>query len=166
MTDEPMMDEFDNEFEEGFDEGFDDDFDTEGEPALDVMQNTMDSFLDAATVDAVYGDPIQNGDTLIIPSAEVLALMGFGLGSGSGYGPSDNEGSNQGGGTGSGGGGGGKVLARPVAVVISSPEGVRVEPVVDVTKIAMAALTAFGFVFAMMNTLMSPRKAMRALKDQ
>jgi hypothetical protein len=35
-------------------------------------------------------------------------------------------------------------------VVINSPEGVRVEPVVDVTKIALAALTAAGFMIGML----------------
>jgi uncharacterized spore protein YtfJ len=51
-------------------------------------------------------------------------------------------------GGGGGGGGGGRVFSRPVAVVVASPEGVRVEPVLDVTKIALAALTAGGFMLA------------------
>jgi uncharacterized spore protein YtfJ len=40
-------------------------------------------------------------------------------------------------------------LSRPVAVVVVSPEGVRVEPVADRTKVIMAAITAVGFVAGM-----------------
>jgi uncharacterized spore protein YtfJ len=136
----------------------------EVEPAVDFMQTTMEYFLDAASVDAVYGQPIENGDTLIVPSAEVLAVMGFGVGSGSGTGGKECE-EDTGSGRGSGGGGGGRVLSRPVAVIISSPEGVRVEPVVDVTKIGLAALTAGAFVFGTMLRLFNPRATMKELKD-
>ncbi len=47
-------------------------------------------------------------------------------------------------GMGAGGGGGGGASGRPVAVISVSEKGVRVEPVVDVTKIAIAFFTAFG----------------------
>jgi len=56
-------------------------------------------------------------------------------------------------GGGGGGGGGGKTLARSVAVIVSSPEGVEIRPVIDVTKIALAALTAAGFVWAAMRKM-------------
>ncbi len=120
--------------------------------AIDIMQETMDKFLNAAKVTAVYGRPIKNGDTLIIPTAEVLSGMGFGIGVGTSPRTDDNEGTEPGGGV--GGGGGGRVLSRPVAVVIASPEGVRVEPVVDTTKIALAALTAAGFMMGMLVRMM------------
>jgi uncharacterized spore protein YtfJ len=110
----------------------------------------------------VYGEPIKNDDTLVIPTAEVLSVMGFGIGSGSGGG---GEGEQAGQGSGAGGGGGGRVLCRPVAVVIASPEGVRVEPVVDVTKIALGALTAGGFMLMMLARMTNPRRAMKELKE-
>lgn len=47
-------------------------------------------------------------------------------------------------GMGGGGGGGGGASGRPVAVISVGEDGVRVEPVVDVTKIAIAFFTAFG----------------------
>ena len=34
-------------------------------------------------------------------------------------------------------------------MIISTPDGVRVEPVVDTTKIALAFVTALGFMFSM-----------------
>ena len=54
---------------------------------LDTLQQNMDKFLSAAHVNAVYGAPIAHEDTLIIPTAEVLAFAGFGMGGGSGTGP-------------------------------------------------------------------------------
>jgi uncharacterized spore protein YtfJ len=80
------------------------------------------------------------------------------MGSGSG-------GDEDGGGEGTGGGGGGRSFARPVAVIIASPDGVRVEPVVDVTKIALAAFTAGAFMVGMFLRMFSPRKALKDLND-
>jgi uncharacterized spore protein YtfJ len=48
----------------------------------------------------------------------------------------------------SGGGGGGNIFSRPVAVIVAGPEGVRVTPVFDTTKIILAGLTALGFMFS------------------
>lgn len=117
--------------------------------AVETVENTMERLFAAANVKNVYGRPIQQGDTTIIPAAEVIAAGGFGVGYGSGIRPekSDAEGGLEGG-SGSGGGGGGTSLARPVAVVIASPEGVRVEPVIDLTKIGLAVITAWGFMLS------------------
>jgi uncharacterized spore protein YtfJ len=111
-----------------------------------VLQDTLDKFISTADVQVVYGEPIQHGDTLILPTAEIVAGLGFGIGYGSGRSNAE-EGESTG--NGGGGGGGGRVLSRPVAVVVASPEGVRVEPVVDITKIGLAAITAAGFMFGM-----------------
>jgi hypothetical protein len=35
-------------------------------------------------------------------------------------------------------------MGRPVAAIIVTADGVQVKPVLDVTKLALAALTAFG----------------------
>ena len=114
---------------------------------FNYMQDSIDTFLKTTGVGAVYGSPIKNGDTLVIPTAEVLSTLGFGFGYSGGMTKPDAETSNA---DGLGGGGGGYGFSRPVAVIISSPEGVRVEPVVDVTKLGLAALTVFGFMFSMM----------------
>jgi uncharacterized spore protein YtfJ len=117
--------------------------------SIGVVQDTLDTFLAAGSVEAVYGSPVEQGETLIIPAAEVLSAMGFGVGSGTN---DASEASNEGG----GGGGGGYVFSRPVAVVIASPEGVRIEPVVDVTKIALAGLTTGAFMLSMFLRLLRP----------
>jgi uncharacterized spore protein YtfJ len=122
-------------------------------PALNTVQATLDKFLTAANVEAVYGPPVSQGENVVIPAAEVLSVVGFGLGMGGGA-QSSTENT---GGSGAGGGGGGRVLARPVAAIIMSPTGVRVEPIVDVTKIVVAVFTTVGFMAAMF-TRMSKRR--------
>ena len=114
------------------------------EGSLQRIESTLDRLLAVAGVDRVFGEPIRQGETTIIPAAEVMTGMGFGLGSGSSSRGEDEPERHRGG----GGGGGGSVFARSVAVVVATPEGVRVEPVVDYTKIALAALTAGGFMLA------------------
>lgn len=126
---------------------------TEGGPksyqssSLDKSKDILDKFIAVANVNAAYGPAIQKDDTLIIPTAEVVAGMGFGLGDG---------GSPQSGGA--GGGGGGQAFSRPVAIIIAGPNGVRVEPVVDATKIALAMFTAAGFMAATLMRMMNPRR--------
>ena len=116
----------------------------------------MERLIDAADVSKVYAAPIAHGDRLLIPAAEVLAAAGFGMGSGAGDMGARGGLARRGGG--GGGGGGGKTLARSVAVIVSSPEGVEVRPVIDVTKIALAALTAAGFVWAALRQMSKASK--------
>ena len=120
------------------------------EQAMAAIQNVVS----AARVGAVYADPVQAGDYTIITASEVVAGAGFGFGRGLGSVPSRSTSPNgeetQGGGaTGGGGGGGGGAgsTARPVALIVIGPNGVEVRPVVDVTKIAVAVLTAWAAVF-------------------
>ncbi len=150
---------------------------------LEKVESTFERFLQIASVKSVYTGPVQHGDKIIIPAAEVLGTLGFGLGSGVGVGESPAkkdggegteggevqaaasqsgpgvkvEGSGAGGG--GGGGGGGYILTRPVAVIVSGPEGVKVEPVVDVTKVALAFFTAFGFMFSMALRMRRPPRS-------
>jgi uncharacterized spore protein YtfJ len=155
LSDEELM--MMMEDDEDFDEELDD-METAEERSIRVAQETMEYFLETADVNAVYAEPIEKGDTLIIPAAEVMAVMGFGVGSGYGQGAPEGEDENGEaqftGGGGGGGGGGGRVFSRPVAVIVASPEGVRVEPVMDITKIALAAFTAGGFMLAMIARMM------------
>jgi uncharacterized spore protein YtfJ len=117
--------------------------------AASLIEKTMGKFLEAASVDHVYSEPVKYGDTVVIPAAEVLSAAGFGYGFGSGSSVEEEEGEG-GSGAGGGGGGGGRVLARPVAVIVVSPEGVRVDPVVDRTKVLLALITTLGFMFSVL----------------
>ena len=116
-----------------------------------VIENTMEKLLEAASVNHVYSEPVKYGDTVVIPAAEIISAAGFGLGLGSGS--NGGEEGSQGVGAGGGGGGGGRVLARPVAVIVATPEGVRVEPVIDRTKVILAAFTTFGFMFSFLGRM-------------
>jgi uncharacterized spore protein YtfJ len=124
-------------------------------PPLDRVTGIMERLLETADVSRVYGEPILHGDLLILPAAEVLAVAGFGMGSGGGV-ALHREGRKSRGG-GGGGGGGGKTLARTVSVIVAGPEGVEIRPVIDFTKIALAALTAAGFVVAAWRGMKRPR---------
>jgi uncharacterized spore protein YtfJ len=128
--------------------------------AIEMVSDTLERFLDTADVKHVYGEPIQHGDTVVIPTAEVLTGLGFGAGYGTGVGEAGE------GGGGGGGGGGGRTLSRPVAVIVVTPESVRVQEVVDPTKIALAALTAAGFMMGMLVRMISPKRAMKELKSE
>lgn len=108
---------------------------------------------DVTRPDAVYSQPISAGEYTIITASEYMAGMGVGYGSGGGL---DAKEEPESGGFGGGGGGGGTTLARPVATVIISPSGVRVEPIIDVTKIAIAMFTALGAI-AMALRKMKPK---------
>jgi len=99
-------------------------------------------------VSAAFGEPLTAAGRTVITAAEVL---GYGVGGGYGEGesPSDEA-------THAMSGGGGGSMARPVAAIIIEPERVRVEPVVDVTKVVLAFFTMFG---SMLLTLSKIRKA-------
>lgn len=133
-----------------------------GDAAGDILHQTIKdtnpnirALLETASVERVYGVPVEVGATKIIPAAENLVVMGFGAASGSFSSEMTADEENQpeddssGEGLGGGAAGGGRTLSRPVAIVIASPDGVRVEPVADRTKVIMAAITAAGFVAGM-----------------
>jgi hypothetical protein len=78
----------------------------------------------------------------------------MGVGSGSGTNPAVPTGSTGATGatsdsarasSGEGAGAGGGAQGRPVAAIVITGNQVRVEPIVDVTKVALAALTTAGF---------------------
>lgn len=120
--------------------------------SINLVQETLGKIINVANVDAVYGEPIANGDMLVVPSAEIVGLVGFGAGTGRGRAV----------GFGKVGGAGGwsRVFSRPVAAIVITPTNVRVEPIVDVTKVALAAFTTAGFMLAMIAR-MSKRRAPR-----
>jgi uncharacterized spore protein YtfJ len=120
-------------------------------------QEWMEKLLAAAQPGAVFGEPVTSGGYTIITASEISAGGGFGYGIGGGVSPAtlgETPGEKQedsGGGGGIGGGGGSS--GRPVAAIIIGPEGVRVEPVVDVTKIALAVFTTAGAMWMMLGRM-------------
>jgi uncharacterized spore protein YtfJ len=98
---------------------------------VERIRATMNSGLDrlmSVSADRVYAEPVRAGDRVVIPAASIEFSGGFGFG-----GDTASNG---------GGGGGGHHTGRPVAVVEVSPDGVRVRPVVDFTKVGLTLLAA------------------------
>jgi len=109
------------------------------------------------------------GDYTIITASEVYAGLGVGFGGGGGSAPAASEepigdqppveqpdaeeGLPPGSGVGYGGGGGGVTMGRPVAAITIGPDGVSVEPIVDVTKIAIAFFTTLGAMALMFSRM-------------
>jgi len=111
----------------------------------DSVGQVLGQLANSARVDAVFGQPIERDGTIIVPCAEIAVGLGMGTGSG----PMDEHGRA----TGSGGGGGGGSRGRPIAVIIVSREGVRVEPVLDLTRIILATFTTGAFMLVWLGRL-------------
>jgi uncharacterized spore protein YtfJ len=116
--------------------------------AYDIINESMQSLADTSSARAVFGEPVQAGDSLIIPATEVFSAKVIGAWYGDGGQSMERNDNSQRGGVGAGGGGGGVATSRPVAMIVMDAHGARVEPVVDVTKIGLALLTTIGFVLA------------------
>jgi uncharacterized spore protein YtfJ len=122
-------------------------------PDQEKANELMAKLFTVTQPEVVFSPPVTAHEQTVITASEVTAGFGFGFGSGGGTAPNNNAeedspAANFGGG--GGGGGGGTALARPVAAVIITPQGVRVEPIVDVTKISIAFFTAFGAIVSML----------------
>ena len=126
----------------------------------------LEKIFAAAQPGAVYGQPVGAEGYTVITAAEVTSGGGFGMGLG--LGPPSRPGSGaastadvaragdqQTGGAGGLGGGGG-AMGRPVAIIAIGPDGVTVKPVLDVTKVALAGLTAWA---SLLGLLHARRKA-------
>lgn len=119
----------------------------------------LNRIYDVARPEAVFSEPESHGEYSAITASEVSMGIGYGYGGGGGSGTETGDDAKSNGepsvgyGAGGGGGGGGGAAARPVAVIEIGPHGVRVEPIVDPTKIAIAFFTAFGAMFMMLNRM-------------
>src|SRR5207302_5035665 len=102
-------------------------------PVTGSVEQVMTELVRSANVNAVFGQPVEREGATVIPCSEIAVGLGMGTGSG----PVDEQGNS----TGSAGGAGGGSRGRPVAVIVMTREGVRIEPVLDLTKVALAAFT-------------------------
>lgn len=133
---------------------------SESIPSQDKANELMEQLIAVADTKSVYSDPVESGEYMVLTASEVRVGIGFGFGGGAGLEANedqtdqDQESLPSGGyGGGGGGGGGGVALGRPVAAIEIGPQGVRVEPIVDPTKIAIAFFTTLVSMFAMMSRM-------------
>ena len=126
----------------------------------------LERILSSADSSKVFGQPVTTGEYTVITASEVTSGGGFGSGIGFGVPPEQDGGSPKkadearnkaGEGGGGGGGGGGGSIGRPVAAIVMGPEGVKVVPVVDVTKISLAWFTVLGAMGAVGLKMISKR---------
>lgn len=106
----------------------------EQQDILQKAQELTDNMLAITQPSAIFGEPVQMGEETVLTASEVGAAMGVGK-------------------IIAATGGGGTSFGRPVAVVTAGPDGVKVRPVFDVTKIGLAFLTMLGS-FLMMRRKM------------
>jgi len=121
----------------------------------------FERLMEVAQPESVYSEAVTSGEYTVITASEVTTGLGFGFGvaGGSGTVPAskeegkepDKEG--QGTGSGGGGGGGGGSMARPVAVITISSQGVEIQPVVDVTKLGLALFVTAGSMLMMLGRM-------------
>jgi uncharacterized spore protein YtfJ len=114
------------------------------------VEKVMSRLFDTARVDAVFGQPVERGNATVIACSEVS--VGFGFGSGGG--PVDEKGNQVGGGAGAGG----SARGRPIAAIVITQDGVRVEPIMDLTKVALAGMTTGAFMLVWLLRLVRGTK--------
>ncbi len=100
---------------------------TDEDSSRATMNRGLDRLMNVGA-DRVYAEPVRAGDRVVIPAASVEFSGGFGFGG-------DHA-------TSSGGGGGGHHAGRPVAIIEVGPDGVRVKPVIDFTRVGLALVAA------------------------
>jgi uncharacterized spore protein YtfJ len=106
----------------------------EARPNLEPIERMVDEM----GVDAVFGEPIKEGDVTVVPVADVRFAFGYGYGSGRGRGEEAEGGPRTEEGSGGGSGAGGRASAR--GYIRISADEVRFEPVLDVTRLALAGI--------------------------
>ena len=112
---------------------------------LDGLQQRLQEMQGKADVRTVFGDAIELDGRRVIPVASVQ----YGFGMGGGKGPAKSESDAPG-----GGGGGGGVRVEPVALIDITDGKLKVEPVVNVTRLAtMAMILAAWSVFWVSRTI-------------
>lgn len=116
------------------------------ENQMEQVASPVERMIEQFTVSRAFGEAIREGDTVVVPVAEVTSVFGYGHGSGEGPMPSADGGDADGKmASGGGGGGGGRGSAKPRGYITITPDGVRYEPLMDPLKISIAgiALTAW-----------------------
>jgi uncharacterized spore protein YtfJ len=108
----------------------------------EIDDKTFEKFAAFARPHSVYSAPVVSGAYTVITASEVCGGGGFGFGSA----PSPGEQSAVAaqGEAGGGAGGGGGFYARPVASIVIGPDGVKIQPIADATKIAIVAMSAWA----------------------
>ena len=93
-------------------------------------------------MNAVFGPPQEVAGKTVIPIAQVGYGFGLGFGEGERAGEGKEKGEKD-----SGAGGGGGASVRPLAVLEVGPEGLRLLPVIDHTRVIIAGILFAAWAF-------------------
>ncbi|HEV8352769.1 MAG TPA: spore germination protein GerW family protein [bacterium] len=104
---------------------------------LDELMKRFADMQTQATAKTVVGEPMQINGRTIIP----LASVSYGFGMGGGQGPKGEAGKD----APVGGGGGGGARIEPVAFLEITDGALKIQPVVNVNRIAIVALLVAGW---------------------
>lgn len=118
----------------------------------DQSRETLEKFFNAIQPEAVFSKPVQVTDQTIVTATEVKVAISFG----SGFGGGDGK---DGSGGGSGSGIWGYASARPVSTISVGKDGVSVKPIIDITKIALAACFTVSGSFILLYKIFRVRKS-------
>lgn len=117
----------------------------ESVPNQEAAHKLLGKLFDITKPEAIYSPPVTVGDVTVITASEYTAGLGVGYGGGGGTSGDEADAAGEAAtGYGGGGGGGGGTVGRPVAAIIIESGSARVEPIMDVTKVALAFITAVG----------------------
>jgi uncharacterized spore protein YtfJ len=109
---------------------------------MGMAKDMMKTWQDTYSVQRVFGEPVEKGDIVVIPVAQVAG------GGGGGTAPDEDAGGAESSGSGFGG------MARPAGVYVVRADGVEWQPALDITRlgiagIALAALIALTLGWAL-----------------
>lgn len=139
----------------------------------------IEQFVKNIGVNKVFGTPTKEGDTTIIPVAQVE--FAFGFGGGYGTGPNENDAAvemvadsmddasdeNGRNGEGAGGGGGAGGRSTPRGYIHIGPEGVKYTPIMDELRVPIGGLLVGAWtVFWVATTIRAIAKAIVALRGK
>ena len=123
------------------------------EAEIQTLLDALADLREKANVNTCFGEPVTTEGRTVIPVAEVVYGFGIGIGHNTVAEEEAVEEKARGGDS-SGGGGGGGVRARPLAVVEITPDGIRVKPIIDEQKVALAGGLLIGWaVFCLARAL-------------
>ena len=120
-------------------------------------EHLVDRLVEATKVDAVFGAPIERDGVTLITCSEL------GVGLGGGFGPAKPVDAPKNAEAAEGIGGGAVARGRPVAVIVMTHDGVKIKPIVNVTRIVLAQVAMLGIVFLLTSRVLRHNRQMQKI---
>lgn len=114
---------------------------------IEQLRDLLSQIQAGARVTTAIGEPVQVGDRVVIPVAEVA----YGGGGGSSKGTTEKV-------EGIGGGGGGGVRIRPLGAWVVGPDEERWVPSLDVNQLIVVGSAVFALLLVTLKTIMMRRR--------